>query len=56
VKRLASLIKKALCKHSSKKMVKTDLVLVHHVCEECGKDIVEPYNGFKALSQYERKH
>jgi ribosomal protein L32 len=52
--RIKRWLKAALCKHSSKKMVKTDLVLAHHVCEECGKDFVEPYNGFKALSQYER--
>jgi ribosomal protein L32 len=49
---IASLFKKAFCKHSSKKLVKTDLVLSHHVCEECGKDIVEPYNGFKEMSKH----
>ncbi|BDD79575.1 hypothetical protein [Burkholderia phage FLC9] len=55
MKYLRRLLKEALCKHPSKKMIRTDLVLVQHVCEGCGKSIVEPYNGFKALSQYERK-
>lgn len=53
--RIKRWIKKALCKHSSKKLIKTDLVLAHCVCEECGKSSVEPFNGFKALDQYERK-
>lgn len=53
--RLKRWIKEALCKHSKRTMVKTDLVLAQHVCDECGKRIVEPYNGFKALGQYERK-
>jgi len=55
MKFLRQLIKKALCKHSSRTVVKTDLVLSQCVCDECGKDIVEPHNGFKALRQYERK-
>jgi hypothetical protein len=54
MKYLRRLFQRAFCKHADKEMVKTDLVLVHHVCKACGKDIVEPYNGFKALSQYER--
>lgn len=55
MKYLRRLIQTALCKHADKQMVRTDLVLAHHVCKACGKSLVEPYNGFKALSQYERK-
>lgn len=54
MKYLRRFLKEALCKHSKRKMVRTDLVLAEHVCEECGKSIVEPYNGFKAMSQHAR--
>jgi hypothetical protein len=53
MKYLRRLIRTTLCKHPEKKMVRTDLVLVHRVCKGCGKDFVEPYNGFKALSYHE---
>lgn len=55
MKFLQRLFAKVLCKHSKKEMVGTDLVLVKYHCFDCGKDIVEPYNGFKALKQHDRQ-
>lgn len=47
-------LKELRCTHPEQTLVKTDLVLSQHVCEGCGKSIVEPYNPIKVLSQHER--